>query len=95
MSAMDRVIPGEGRKMVKSTLMEQYERGVRKGEARGELKGILKGVSLAIEAKFGPSGRRLIKLVSDIEEVEKIEKIGKQILKAETVSHLKEFIESL
>ncbi len=65
------------------------EQGRQEGRQEGREEGLREGIALALEAKFGPPGRKLIARVRQITDVAELRRLAKIIKAAETADDVR------
>ncbi|WP_293065849.1 hypothetical protein [Okeania sp. SIO2B3] len=70
------------------------QRGIEIGEQRGEQRGILSGIEIALELKFGSSGKEIFSEINAIENIQVLETILASIKTVETIEQLRQIYQS-
>jgi hypothetical protein len=78
----------------KENKMEYITSIERIGIAKGERSGLLQGIEALLDAKFGVSGRKLMKKVNTIQEISDLQRFMKFLKKAATLEKAKEYFNS-
>ncbi len=67
-------------------------RGMQKGREQGHRKGLVEGIALALDAKFGPTGLRLLRKVRTLDDVKTLRKFARFLKHAETLDEVREYL---
>jgi hypothetical protein len=70
-----------------------YKKGREEGLTKGERIGLLEGIALALDAKFGASGRKLVKKVRSLSSVDELRNFARILKSAKNVDELRRHLE--
>ena len=65
------------------------------GEQRGEKRGIVSAIELSLEIKFGDEGLQLMPKISQITDLEQLKNIQREIMTANNIAELREFMQGI
>ncbi|BDU51340.1 Rpn family recombination-promoting nuclease/putative transposase [Haliovirga abyssi] len=95
MTTAERLVEKRIEKSKNIWLYKGREEGKKEGRTEGKKEGMIEGIELALDIKFGKSGLKLMKNITQIENIEKLEKVKNAIRKEDKLENIEKLIKNI